>query len=643
MKKFYNVLIALVLMFTMTYKSSVKADAYVPLNITSVKVTDDNNVEYPPGSEVNQYDNLIVKINFTIPDGTVTEGAQSIITISDDLRFPSVATFTVYDPSETHPIAQATINGPGKIITLVYTDYAVGKQNVSGHIQFFSRVDFDVATSDRTVDITYSLNGTTIKDFDLEYVRNNDDQDEIMSKYQWFEDGVTDKYTSIIRVNPSQGTYTDVTIKDELRTIGTQYDIDSFVIKKGIWQIGNSGVWQLQGGVDVTSQYQINFSDDDSKFSIDFGAMGPTDQYRIEYRVKTNRIPVSGELFSNYVEMVDSTVVVEKSQVNTAYSGGGGSADGTVTISGEKLWVDGNDQDGLRPTSIVVNLLADGVKIDEAQVTKNLEGKWLYSFSNLPFLKNGVRIIYTVTEADVAGYTATYNGNTITNTHVPATTAVTGQKTWADANDQDGLRPTSITVNLLANGVKIDSVTVSEGSDGEWIYSFNNLPMYEDGVEIVYTVTEEPVTGYTTSYTGFNIANTHVPATTPVTGEKTWVDSNDQDRLRPTSITVNLLANGVKIDSVTVSEGSDGEWIYSFNNLPMYEDGVEIVYTITEEPVTGYTTSYTGFNITNTVIPKGDTDELPVTGVANNYSGNFMVIAGISLLLVSYSKKKRRA
>lgn len=96
------------------------------------------------------------------------------------------------------------------------------------------------------------MNGTVIKDLDLEYVRNNDDEDEIMSKYQWFESGVTDEYTSIIRINPSSGTYTDVTIKDELRTSGTQYDITSLEIKKGIWAIGNAGVWEMHGGVDVT-------------------------------------------------------------------------------------------------------------------------------------------------------------------------------------------------------------------------------------------------------------------------------------------------------------------------------------------------------------------------------------------------------
>ncbi|MZY32823.1 Cna B-type domain-containing protein, partial [Enterococcus faecalis] len=75
----------------------------------------------------------------------------------------------------------------------------------------------------------------------------------------------------------------------------------------------------------------------------------------------------------------------------------------------------------------------------------------------------------------------------ITNTHNPETTEVSGQKTWNDNEDQDGKRPKSITVNLLANGKQVQSKEVSE-TDG-WKYEFTNLPKYENGQEITYTVT----------------------------------------------------------------------------------------------------------------------------------------------------------
>ncbi|MFU1878475.1 Cna B-type domain-containing protein, partial [Enterococcus faecium] len=58
---------------------------------------------------------------------------------------------------------------------------------------------------------------------------------------------------------------------------------------------------------------------------------------------------------------------------------------------------------------------------------------------------------------------------------------VTGKKTWNDGDNQDGLRPTSIKINLLANGTVINSQTVT--ADDDWSYSFTDLPKYANGSE----------------------------------------------------------------------------------------------------------------------------------------------------------------
>ncbi|OTP09471.1 hypothetical protein A5844_002249, partial [Enterococcus sp. 10A9_DIV0425] len=79
-------------------------------------------------------------------------------------------------------------------------------------------------------------------------------------------------------------------------------------------------------------------------------------------------------------------------------------------------------------------------------------------------------------------------GQTFVNSYAPETetTEVKGTKTWDDADNQDGKRPDSITVNLLADGEQIATKVVTE-NDG-WSYEFQNLPKYKDGKEIVYTV-----------------------------------------------------------------------------------------------------------------------------------------------------------
>ena len=269
----------------------------------------------------------------------------------------------------------------------------------------------------------------------------------------------------------------------------------------------------------------------------------------------------------------------------------------TVKVSGAKTWNDDNNQDGIRPSSITVNLLANGQQVASKKVSAS--DNWQYSFDNLAAYANGQKITYTVTEDAVAGYTSTVDGYNVTNNHTPATVKVSGAKTWNDDNNQDGIRPSSITVNLLANGRQVASKTVSASDN--WQYSFDNLAAYANGKKITYTVTEDAVAGYTSTVDGYNVTNNHTPATVKVSGTKTWKDNNNQDGIRPSSITVNLLANGRQVASKKVSASDN--WQYSFDNLAAYANGQKITYTVTEDAVAGYTSTVDGYNITNTHNP----------------------------------------
>ena len=320
-----------------------------------------------------------------------------------------------------------------------------------------------------------------------------------------------------------------------------------------------------------------------------------------------------------------------------------------TSVSGQKTWSDHDNQDGVRPDEITVNLLADGKKVDSKTVTA--KDGWKYEFNDLDKFKAGQPIKYTVYEAAVDGYKTTYDGNNITNTHEVEKTSVSGQKTWSDHDNQDGLRPDEITVNLLADGKKIDSKTVT-AKDG-WKYEFNDLDKFKAGQEIKYTVEEAAVAGYETTYDGNNIVNTHQVAKTSVSGQKTWSDHDNQDGVRPDEITVNLLADGKKIDSKTVT-AKDG-WKYEFNDLDKFKAGQEIKYSISEDKVTGYKTTVSGYDLTNILnessipvknqsinqgTPKNHKHQgslesiLPATGVSS--SKNF-VISGLVFILFALS------
>ncbi|MCR8968368.1 Cna B-type domain-containing protein, partial [Streptococcus zalophi] len=244
-------------------------------------------------------------------------------------------------------------------------------------------------------------------------------------------------------------------------------------------------------------------------------------------------------------------------------------------------WDDANNQDGIRPDSIKVQLYANDKKAGD-EVTLTAADNWTYTWSDLDEKSAGQTIVYTVKEVGkVDGYKVAIGdldqGNvTITNTHTPAEISIKGSKTWKDAKNQDGIRPDEVVINLLADGVATgQTATVSKASD--WSYEFKNLPKYKGGKEIVYSVTEDAVDGYTTTIDGYDVTNTHKPSTTKVVGKKTWDDADNKDKLRPESITVRLYANGKEVQHVVVT--AKDKWSYSFENLPEYENGKKIEYS----------------------------------------------------------------
>jgi pilin isopeptide linkage protein len=263
----------------------------------------------------------------------------------------------------------------------------------------------------------------------------------------------------------------------------------------------------------------------------------------------------------------------------------------------EKKWDDNNDQDGKRAKEVTVHLLADG-KDTNKTVKLNSENNWKASFKDLDVYQSGKKIAYTVQEDKVDGYDASIRGDvkdgfTITNTHKTETVDITGKKTWVDNDNQDGTRPDSITIRLMANGEEIDRKQVKADKDGNWSYKFTGLPKYEKGQEIDYTVSEDAIKGYQVKVDGYNITNTHQTERTNIPVEKKWDDGNDQDGKRAKEVTVHLFADGEDTNKMIKLKG-ENHWKASFDDLDVYKSGKKIDYTICEDKVDGYTTSIRG-------------------------------------------------
>ena len=280
----------------------------------------------------------------------------------------------------------------------------------------------------------------------------------------------------------------------------------------------------------------------------------------------------------------------------------------TVKITVEKKWEDDSNRDGIRPDHIDVQLLADGEFVKTLRL--DAEGSWKYTESGLAKYAEGEEIVYSIKEYAVEGYTITVGKLTavegeenaytveVKNTHEPETIEVTVEKVWDDAEDQDGIRPGSISVTLKADGEAVgEAVTLTEATG--WKYSWTELAKNaegKEGVAIVYTVVEAEVEDYTVTYGTITevaegkyeieITNTHEPETTEVTVLKVWEDDDDNDGKRPGSISVTLKGDGEEVSTAILSE--ENEWTYTWTELPVNAAGEEITYTVEEAAIDGY-------------------------------------------------------
>ena len=315
-----------------------------------------------------------------------------------------------------------------------------------------------------------------------------------------------------------------------------------------------------------------------------------TDGHEIVYTVDEVDVP-------NYTKGISGTAATGFTVTNTIT--------GKVSVPVTKVWV------GPQASSAKVTLFADGVEKDS--VTLNAANGWAHTFTNLDKYNNGTEIVYTVTEEPIANYDSVVtgdaaNGFTVTNTNTEKT-AVDVTKTWV------GTPAASVTIKLFADGTEKETVTLTAADN--WTHTFANLDKYAaDGHEIVYTVDETPVTNYTKAITGdaangFTITNTITgKVNIPVT--KVWVGPE------ATSAKVTLYADGVEKDSVTLNAANN--WVHVFSNLDKYNNGTEIVYTVTEEPIANYDSAITGDVATGFTVTNTNTEKVAVD-VTKNWVG----------------------
>ncbi|QWU43790.1 Cna B-type domain-containing protein [Bacillus sp. NP247] len=105
-----------------------------------------------------------------------------------------------------------------------------------------------------------------------------------------------------------------------------------------------------------------------------------------------------------------------------------------------------------------------------------------------------------------------------------------------------------------------------------------------------------PVTIKKDAVNGIKLMVPNKLKTTSVTGTKTWEGDKVNDR--PETIKVDLLQSGKVITTKEVTAANG--WKYEFNNLQTYDtEGKTYKYEVKEQPVSGYQSKVSGYDITN--------------------------------------------
>ena len=613
MKKWLYAVVTTVALFLLAALGFAKPNGVTKAHADTINdVVSSVNISKATGGDLTEplgvWESFNVEANFVLPNGRVKAGDQTVIQLGDGFKVFETDTIDLLDPTG-QKVATATVDDQRKVITVTYTDYPEKMANVTGKLRFFARVDHSVIKGNTTLDFTLSVDKTVISGGKVDYKGVNPGEypptPEVFSKWGWTNSGDKLKLTYTLNINQGHTALHNIDIKDQLAFTDGKIKVDSVNIHTGTWKISDEdGAYHLRDTTNVTSHYSPVVSEDGRSLTVHIGDLAPEQGMTIRYDVYLDKVPAINTEYKNNATMTATEVKEQHKEADILYQFFEGA------FNGEKysFTIHKKGENGQALAGAVFTVTADDTGEQVGTITTDEKGTGTVA--------GLIKQAYTVQEIQApTGYVLSEEpikiskedfGNDLAISreviNKKEKTSISGQKTWNDNDNHDGKRPSAITINLLANGVKVASKEVKPDAEGNWLYQFDNLDVVDDaGNLIAYTVSEEPVAGYETSVEGTNITNSRTPEVTEVAVKKVWDDKENKDGLRPDKVTVRLLADGqeVAVKEITATDN----WQASFTDLPVYKEGKKIVYTITEDPVAGYTATIDGFTVTNRHTP----------------------------------------
>lgn len=397
--------------------------------------------------------------------------------------------------------AEATMGdgGVGGSIKVIFTDYVEEKENIKGKLFMYAylneklvkvgesnTIDTSIGSYTESVDIVVKPPGTL-------------SPEEHLSKWAGGTLDSNGNINWVMRLNYAKSNLNNAVIKDTVSVDpatgtmdGIHYIEDSFILKEV--EISDTGVMTVLNSTPIT----VDFNEDKTSFTYNLGDISGK-QYRLDYKTTFKPgqglvVKNSGVLINDEEEWIKATTFKEVS--------GGGTGEGDLTNKIKIIKVDLDDNNiKLKGAQFEVTKLSDGTKFtlvtgDNGEVISGSlsQGKYLIKEIVAPegYILNDQEFEVTLTT----------EGKTITITNAPI-----GEETPDEGSIDidvtkkwEGKSKESVTINLYADGKKVDSKVITEAMG--WKYTFKDLDEYKEGKKIIYTIDEEYIKGYTVNITG---------------------------------------------------------------------------------------------------------------------------------------------
>lgn len=447
------------------------------------------------------------------------EGDYFDVTLPDTFKFPNDVTaqdFDLLDPNgnvvaKAHVTPGADENGG--TVRATFTKTVENKYNVKGAMYLVAKFNTKKVVLNEKNTFTVQI-GSTYKSGEVTVVGPHEIEHEVLNKWAGKVDGKPNNAQWYVRINHMKSTLHNVVISDTLDDPTQSYIPGSFELQKVVFN-KYGDVSRVLETVNIDSKLTIS----GNSFTLNLGDVNG-DQYHLTYQSTYT----SGKTLKNKL-MLTSDEETKSYEFAYRSAESGGTGDGDLANKIKLIKVEEGNENVKLANAVFTVTKPDGSTFE---LTTGADGTVTSGTLEQGTYKVKEKVAPTGYKLNDKEYTLTVtsskDGAIQTVTDKPITTKVKVSKKWV------GPRSGSVSVHLLADGVDTGQSLILDEA-GDWKGAFTDLRKYTaDGRQIAYTVSEDPVDGYTGEVTGdmasgFTVTNTVNPTPEkPATPSKSTPD-----------------------------------------------------------------------------------------------------------------------